>query len=185
MTTASPAVEVTTTFLQIAGRDGFRPATGNHRHLTVVAAGVPSAPFYRFLYAAVGGEYRWVDRLAWSDAALEAHLARPAVTLLVLYLKGTPVGYIELDRGPHASEAGTQIAYFGLVPAVHGQGFGKHLLSVGVARAFDDGAERVWVHTCTEDGPHALANYRARGFVPYREETVRGPSFGGDAVEDA
>jgi hypothetical protein len=34
-------------------------------------------------------------------------------------------------------------------------------------RAFDDGANRVWVHTCTLDGRHALANYQARGFTPY------------------
>ncbi|MGY4541959.1 hypothetical protein ACVWY0_001872 [Arthrobacter sp. UYNi723] len=25
---------------------------------------------------------------------------------------------------------------------------------------------RVWVHTCTLDGPAALANYQSRGFVP-------------------
>lgn len=30
--------------------------------------------------------------------------------------------------------------------------------------------ERVWVHTCTLDGPHALANYRARGLTVYRTE---------------
>jgi len=29
---------------------------------------------------------------------------------------------------------------------------------------------RVWLHTCTLDHPHALANYMARGFVPYRTE---------------
>jgi ribosomal protein S18 acetylase RimI-like enzyme len=58
--------------------------------------------------------------------------------------------------------------YFGLGPAYHGQGFGKHLLSVGVQQAFADGAERVWLHTCSLDGPYALANYQARGFVPYK-----------------
>ena len=29
---------------------------------------------------------------------------------------------------------------------------------------------RVWVHTCTLDGPAALANYQARGLVVYAEE---------------
>ena len=48
-----------------------------------------------------------------------------------------------------------------------GRGLGKHLLSAGVQRAFDDGATRVWVHTCTLDGKHALANYQGRGFMPY------------------
>ena len=35
------------------------------------------------------------------------------------------------------------------------------------------GTLRVWVHTCTLDGPHALANYRARGFVPFHTETLQ------------
>ena len=179
MTTAAPVPDlVTTTYLHIVGRQGFRPAFVADPDLAVLHSRLPSVPFYRFLYAAVGGGYRWVDRLAWSDADLEAYLARPAVTLLVLYLEGTPVGYVELDRGPHEAEAGTQIAYFGLVPAVHGRGLGKHLLSVGVNRAFGEGAERVWVHTCTEDGPYALANYRGRGFVPYRTVVDEGPPTG-------
>jgi hypothetical protein len=29
---------------------------------------------------------------------------------------------------------------------------------------------RVWVHTCTLDGPAALANYQARGMTVYRTE---------------
>jgi len=33
------------------------------------------------------------------------------------------------------------------------------------------GATRVWLHTCTLDGPAALPNYLARGFVATRRET--------------
>ena len=29
------------------------------------------------------------------------------------------------------------------------------------------GAQRVWLHTCNLDGPHALANYQKRGFRIY------------------
>jgi hypothetical protein len=35
-----------------------------------------------------------------------------------------------------------------------------------------DGTTRVWLHTCTLDGPHALANYRARGFDVSREDVT-------------
>jgi hypothetical protein len=42
------------------------------------------------------------------------------------------------------------------------------LLSVAVQRAWSQGAERVWLHTCSLDGPHALANYQARGFQIYQ-----------------
>jgi hypothetical protein len=38
-------------------------------------------------------------------------------------------------------------------------------------RAWDWGATRVWVHTCSLDHPSALANYQARGMRLYRHET--------------
>lgn len=158
-------VAVTTTYLHLPGREQFRPAFIAHPDLLVLQAREPSVPFYRFLYDAVGRDYIWIDRLGWSDAQYAEYLARPTTTVLVLYFRGTPVGYIDLDA---SAGADTEIVYFGLIPAVHGRGFGKHLLSVGVRRVFDDGAARVWLHTCSLDGPHAIANYVARGFIPYK-----------------
>ena len=132
----------------------------------------PLPEFYRFLYDAVGREYEWIDRLGWSDEQLREYLSRPSVTVLPLYVRGTPAGYVELTTESEEDEGpGTEIIYFGIIPAFHGRGLGKHLLSVGVARAFDDGASRVWLHTCSLDGPHALANYQARGFIPYKTTT--------------
>lgn len=162
-------VTVTTTYLEILGREGFAPAFLDDAELTIVEAHEPLAPFYRFLYGTVGGEYNWTDRLGWSDERLTSYLAQPAVALLVLYYRGTPAGYVELNT--ESEEPGTEVAYFGLFPQFHGRGFGKHLLSAGVERAFSDGARRVWVHTCSLDGPHALKNYQARGFRPYKTTT--------------
>lgn len=162
-------VTVTTTYLHIPQRAYFRPAFTEQADTLILEAHNPLPSFYRFLYAAVGREYHWIDRNAWTDAQLEQHLSRPTTTLHVLYVGGTPAGYIELNAA--ADEPGTEVAYFGLIPAFHGRGLGKHLLSAGVQRAFDDGATRVWVHTCSLDGPHALANYQARGFVPYHITT--------------
>lgn len=62
-----------------------------------------------------------------------------------------------------------EIAYFGLLPQFIGKGFGGHLLTRAVEQAWAMGARRVWVHTCTLDGPAALANYQARGFRIYKE----------------
>jgi hypothetical protein len=42
-------------------------------------------------------------------------------------------------------------------------------LSYGIEKAWEDGAKRVWVHTCNLDGPHALDNYTKRGFSVYDE----------------
>ena len=54
-----------------------------------------------------------------------------------------------------------------LVPCSDGVG---EVLAVGAGvRGFALG-DRVWVHTCTLDGPHALANYQARGLVTYKVE---------------
>ncbi len=158
-------ISVTTTYLHLLSRDRFRPAFVEEPDLLILEAREPSVSFYRFLYDAVGRDVVWIDRLLWSDARYLEYLSRPTTTVLVLYFRGVPVGYIDLDA---AEGAATEIAYFGLIPAAHGRGFGKHLLSVGVQRAFDDGASRVWLHTCSFDGPHAIANYLARGFSPYK-----------------
>lgn len=164
-----PTVTVTTTYLQILSPDGLRAAYCDDPAVRVVEAEEPLPDFYRFLYTTVGRAYHWTDRLGWSDEQLYAYLASPAVSVYVLYVRGTPAGYVELNRA--SSEPGTEVAYFGLFQPFHGRGLGKHLLSEGVRRAFAEGASRVWVHTCTLDGPYALANYLARGFVPYKTET--------------
>jgi GNAT superfamily N-acetyltransferase len=162
-----PLVTVTKTYLAMT-REQFTPTFSDDPDLLDMQSREPLPDFYRFLYATVGRDYEWIDRLGWSDEQLCAHLANPAITLLVLYVRGTPAGYAELNAD--ADEHSTDLTYFGLFPAFHGRGLGKHFLSVALRRAFDDGATRVTVNTNTLDGPHALANYRARGFVPYKTE---------------
>lgn len=162
-------VTVTTTYLELCSRSDFRPALLNDPDLLVLQSREPLPAWYRFLYDAVGRHYHWTGRHSWPDAELRDFLARPSVSLLVLYVRGTPAGYIELDAA--SEEPGTEIVYFGIMPEFHGRGLGKHLLSAGVQRAFETGVDRIWLHTCTLDGPYALANYRARGFVPYDTET--------------
>ena len=64
--------------------------------------------------------------------------------------------------------------YFGLLPDFIGGGLGGALLTKAVERAFDLGATRAWVHTCSLDHPQALANYLARGMRVYRTEVDYG-----------
>lgn len=169
MMPASRQVTVVTTYLELPEREAFRPSFTTDPDVAVIESYIPFPAFYRFLYRVVGETHHWTMRLDWSDERLLEYLSRPSVTLLVLYVQGTPAGYIELNA--ESDEPDVEIAYFGLAPMFHGRGLGKHLLSTGVQRAFDDGASRVWVHTCTLDGPHALANYQARGFRPYKTTT--------------
>ena len=88
--------------------------------------------------------------------------------LHLLSVAEAPAGYFELEREEDGS---VQVAYFGLLPEFVGRGLGKYLLTRAVEEAFDLGASRVWLHTCTLDHPGALPNYLARGFRKTREET--------------
>jgi GNAT superfamily N-acetyltransferase len=119
--------------------------------------------FYRFLYRSVGEQWCWRDRLLMAEEELQALLAAPGTTVHVLYVDDVPAGYLELAQ----SSESTEIAYFGLRPDYIGKGLGKHLLSYGIAQAWQDGAKRLWVHTCNLDGSHALNNYIKRGFSIY------------------
>jgi GNAT superfamily N-acetyltransferase len=131
-------------------------------------AGVPCPELNRFLYTAVGGQWYWTNRLDWDYARWLAYLDRPAVETLVLYVSGTPAGYIELEV---QADDNVEVAYFGLLPRFMGQRLGGYLLSAGVGRAWAQGARRVWVHTCSLDSPTALANYQARGFRMYAQQS--------------
>lgn len=64
-----------------------------------------------------------------------------------------------------------ELAYFGLVPDFIGRGLGWYLLHWAVERAWFQGCERLWVHTCNLDHPRALMTYQRAGFVPYRQES--------------
>jgi len=126
------------------------------------------AHLWRFLYTEVGREHHWVDRLGWTDDEIRAYLADPALELWVLRMNGETAGYFELRK---EADGGTEIAYFGLLPAFLGRGLGKFLLTEAVERAFARGASRVWLHTSSLDHSSALPNYLARGFSIWKQET--------------
>lgn len=152
-----------TTYLEMTDPAQFKPAYNQNPDAVINKMAHPDVPFYRFLYQAVGAQWAWRDRLEMSNSALYAELSKPTTHVHVLYVSGTPAGYIELNHQRHE----TEVAYFGLREAFFGRGLGKHLLSYGIAKAWELGTERIWLHTCNLDGPHALANYRKRGFRVY------------------
>src|ERR1044071_5893061 len=160
-------IEVTRTYLQLTHADELNAAHLAEGRAEIVQ--VPNCPasFYRYLYGEVGRLYHWIDRLSWTDDEIRAHLSRPEITLWVMYGEGVPAGYFELER--HA-DGSTEIAYFGLIQEFLGRGLGKHLLTEAVERAWQRGANRVWLHTCTLDDPAALPNYLKRGFQPFNQE---------------
>ncbi|MEV7678593.1 GNAT family N-acetyltransferase [Streptomyces sp. NPDC088341] len=174
------SITVTTWSLEQTSPADLRPAAEPAGEVRIVRAEIPSPEFSRFLYTAVGGDVRWTDRLALTYTQWQEFLSRPGAETWVAYEQGTPAGYLELEAGP---EGVVEIAYFGLIPAFRGRRIGGHLLSYGVARAWDlaerwPGAEptkRVWLHTCSKDGPYAMDNYLRRGFTLFDTKITQEP----------
>jgi GNAT superfamily N-acetyltransferase len=161
-------MQATRTYLELTEEAQFRPAFGDFPDVTL--AHVPIAPpkLYRHCYRTVGEAFHWRDRWDWSDDRIATHLADLNIQLYVATRDGTLVGWYELRRVPE--DDSVEIAYFGIVRSEIGRGMGKHLLSSAVRDAWALGPKRVWLHTCTLDHAHALPNYVARGFVPYKTE---------------
>jgi GNAT superfamily N-acetyltransferase len=155
---------VTTTWLELKRlRPAAPPRIGG---VEVARVEEPDGALNRWFYAAVGRDYSWTDRDRWSAAEWDAWA--PTVETWLATVDGERAGYAELrDDG----EGGVEIGSFGLLGAFHGVGLGGHLLTVVLRRALERSA-RVWLHTCTLDGPAALPNYLARGLAPYRSETA-------------
>jgi GNAT superfamily N-acetyltransferase len=163
-------VTVTTWSLEMRDRSALRPAPDpEDADVELRRARIPSPELSRFLYTAVGGDWHWTDRLSWSYGEWERWLDRLELETWVLSVSGTPAGYAELEMQEGRQ---VEIAYLGLLPRFTGRGLGGWLLTRAIERGWDMGATRVWVHTCTLDGPRALRNYQARGMTVFDERTA-------------
>lgn len=164
-----PNIPVTTYYLEILDPRDLRPKRSPRQDLALVQVAPPMPVLNRFFYTAVGGAWWWHDRLPWTHQEWLDYLDRPELETWMLTAAGIPAGYFELEAQPGDS---VEVAYFGLLPAFIGGGLGGHLLTCAIERGFGRGARRVWLHTCTLDHPQALANYQARGFKLYKQETT-------------
>ena len=153
--------------LEMLNPEGLRSAPAGRIGMAVSEACLVSPELARFLYTAVGGDWTWTDRLAWSAAQWSERLSRLEVRTWIASVDGATAGYFELEAQANGS---VEIVYFGLLPQFVGQGLGGDLLTRAVREAWGLGARRVWVHTCSLDHPGALANYLARGFKKFHEE---------------
>jgi GNAT superfamily N-acetyltransferase len=155
--------------LEMTSPADLRPSRSRAEGFQVEQARIPTPELNRFLYTAVGGDWYWIDRLTWTRRQWLAWLDRPELETWIGSLEDTPVGFFELERQPAST---VELAIFGLLPGFLGRGLGGALLTAAAERAWAMGASRVWLHTCSLDGPAALANYQARGFRLYATETV-------------
>ena len=162
-------VQVTRTYLEMRNPAELRGVLFNDPSARVERRAPCPVPLYRRLYKDVGEDWFWHSRLEWTDEQLGAHLAQPSVTVYELMVGSESAGYFELKRHDDRS---VEIEYFGLRPRFIGRKLGGALLTRAVEEAWKLGASRVWLHTCTLDSDHALPNYKARGFAPFRNERL-------------
>jgi GNAT superfamily N-acetyltransferase len=169
-TDLNSTIEVTRTYLEMRDPGQLRGAKLDDPLIKIEPQPDCSVELFRFLYAEVGKNYHWVDRLPWTDDEIRAYLKQPEITLWQMTYDKEIAGYFELRK---CEDGATEVAYFGLMPHFIGRGLGKHLLTSAVEQAWADGADRVWLHTCTLDDPAALPNYLKRGFKPFKSEKYR------------
>jgi ribosomal protein S18 acetylase RimI-like enzyme len=164
-----PPVEITKTYLEMTAPPSGRPVAAPTTRLALLRLERPDIGFYRYLYDAVGRPWKWVDRKRLDDESLATVIRDDRVEIYVLYAEGNPAGYAELDR---RSPPDIELAYFGLTPPFIGRGLGRYLLDCAIRTAWTNDPARLWVHTCTEDHPHALSLYQRHGFRAYAQETT-------------
>jgi len=167
MSKSGKRVPTTVTFLEMASKPAVIPPPQPKGKVAILKSENPPIHFYRYLYDAIGRDYKWVDRKKLSDEAIGKIIHDPAVELYVLYCEGCPAGMAELD---FRDMDGAQLAYFGLMPEFIGRRLGFFFLYHAVMNAWSRPIGKFLVNTCTLDHPRALPLYQRMGFKPYARE---------------
>ena len=158
---------VTVSYLQIS--DSREIVYGYHVDFPVeiVELKDPEPNFLRCLYRTVGRKWNWADRYYWELDQWSDRLSQPNVNFYLMEYQSCPAGYYELESH---DQGDIEVSYFGLMPKFLGKGLGGYMLARALEAAFDLGAMRVWLHTCSLDHPNALSNYLSRGMRVYKTE---------------
>ena len=160
-------IEVTRTYLEMRDPSELQGARSDDPRISVEQVRECSSSFFRYLYVEVGRNYYWIDRLPWTDEDIARHLQQAENSLWVMTYDRETAGYFELRK---CEDGSIEIAYFGLLQRFLGRGLGRHLLTFAAEHAWAEGANRVWLHTCTLDDSAAMPNYLKRGFRPFKTE---------------
>ena len=119
-----------------------------------------------------------------NDEILAAIVHDTRVAVYAVQDGNDDIGIVELNW---RDAPNCEIAFFGIVEEAVGGGVGRWTMAEVQRVAFDDGAARLWLHTCTHDHPRALPFYVAQGFRPYRREIeiALDPRLSGNVRRDA
>jgi len=157
------------TYLEMLARPAGRRVPAPLEKLALMRAEACTVSFYRYLYDTVGEPWLWFERRVMDDAALAAHIRQQTIEIFVLYVRGVPAGFFELDV---AAPRETKLCYFGLIPDFIGRRLGPYLLQAAIDQAWSRSIDRFWLHTSTFDHPKALSVYQRAGFLVYARRRV-------------
>ncbi|MER5639626.1 GNAT family N-acetyltransferase [Kitasatospora sp. NPDC002227] len=165
-------METTVTYLEMTDPGELRPAAA------VPGLGLRridrESPLVRSTQAGVGAAYGWRSATCTDEQWLAKLDQHPLRQYWLITSEATPAGVAYLEPQPGGD---VEITAFGLLPAHLGKGLGSYALTLAIQQAWAtepveaDRVSRVWLHTCSDDHPHALENYRRRGLRVYRVET--------------
>jgi ribosomal protein S18 acetylase RimI-like enzyme len=162
-------LEDTITYLEMLERPTRSRVPAPLDILGLMRAETCTVSFYRYLYGTVGEPWLWFERRIIDDEALAKQIRRSTIEIFVLYVRGVPAGFFELDT---AAPRETKLCYFGLIPNFIGRRLGPYLLQAAIDRAWSRPIDRFWLHTSTFDHPKALSVYQRAGFVVYARRQV-------------
>ncbi|TWD80002.1 ribosomal protein S18 acetylase RimI-like enzyme [Kribbella amoyensis] len=149
--------------LEMTSPDQLVPGNPPPSSLELTEVGPEAAAEIGDLYRQTWEPLATGGRLTWSDGQWADELAPPTIHTWVATVHGDAAGFAELSVEP---EGVVGIVVFGLVPTYQGRGFGAAFLTEVIRTAWTlaDPTTRVWLQTSSTDHPHALPNYRRRGF---------------------
>jgi GNAT superfamily N-acetyltransferase len=163
------ALEDVITYLEMLERPAGKRVPAPLDKLALMRAEGCTVSFYRYMYDTVGRPWLWFERRLVDDATLATLIAKPTIEIFVLYVRGVPAGFFELDT---AAPRETKLCYFGLIPEFIGRRLGPYMLQAAIDQAWSRPLDRFWLHTSTFDHPKALATYQQAGFVAYARRRV-------------
>ncbi len=156
--------------LELVSREFFLPKEFSRGDILLVQVAAADPGRCRAMWIEVGRGF-WNERAEWSAGRWMDHLKRTDVVFWIASCGKEDIGFYELTTTRDTAK----IEGFGLVEKWRGLALGSGLLSAAVRTAFDSGANRIWLHTATDDHPHALQNYKARGFRIFQESELKEP----------
>jgi GNAT superfamily N-acetyltransferase len=159
------------TSLEMTAPSQLVPGRPAPAEIVLEDAGPSAVELVRAMYARIWEPLAAVGRTTWSDEQWAVELSRAGVHSVIARVDAEAAGFAELELEP-GGDVG--IVVFGLVPEFIGRGYGAEFLTAVTERAWRLGTptRRVWLQTSSLDHPHALENYKRRGFRVFASSGV-------------